>query len=145
MDAALTAGILMFNVESAAEIDLLAERARILGVVARFALRVNPDVLAETHPYISTGLREHKFGIAIETAREIYRQAARHSSLEAIGVSVHIGSQIRTVAPFAQALGRVAALVRELCDDGHRISHVDAGGGLGIDYLSPACNAGRRS
>ena len=137
VDAALHAGILMFNVESVAELELLAERARTLGVVARFALRVNPDVLAETHPYISTGLREHKFGIAMEQARALYTQAVQHDSLRAVGVSVHIGSQIRAVAPFAQALARVAFLVRELRSDGHTITHVDAGGGLGIDYLAP--------
>ena len=137
MDAALRAGILMFNVESAAELELLAERAKLLGVVARFALRVNPDVLAETHPYISTGLREHKFGVAMDEARTLYRRAAPHSSLDATGVSVHIGSQIRAVAPFAEALRRVAMLVSELRSDGHTITHVDAGGGLGIDYLAP--------
>ncbi len=137
MDAALHANILLFNVESAAEIDLLAARAQLAGLKARFALRVNPDVLAETHPYISTGLREHKFGVDMARARELYRQAAAHSSLCATGVSVHIGSQIREVAPFAEALGRVATLVRELRADGHVISHVDAGGGLGIDYTAP--------
>lgn len=142
MDAALEAGILMFNVESAEEIELLAERALSLGVVARFALRVNPDVVAETHPYISTGLREHKFGVAIDHARSLYRHAARHGWLQATGVSVHIGSQIRSVAPFAEALERVAMLVRELRADGQTITHVDAGGGLGIDYLAPLPVAG---
>ena len=136
MDAALRAGILMFNVESPAELELLAERAKLLGVVARFALRVNPDVLAETHPYISTGLREHKFGVAMDEARALYRRAAQHSGLEATGVSVHIGSQIRAVSPFAEALRRVALLVGQLRGDGHMITHVDAGGGLGIDYLA---------
>jgi diaminopimelate decarboxylase len=134
IDAALKAGILLFNVESGGELALLAERAEALGVRARFALRVNPDVFADTHPYISTGLRDHKFGIDIGLARAIYRRAAKSKWLEAAGVSVHIGSQIRAVAPFAAALGRVAGLVGELRKDGHDIRWVDAGGGLGIDY-----------
>ncbi len=134
IDAALKAGILLFNVESEGELELLAERAEALGVRARFALRVNPDVFADTHPYISTGLREHKFGIDIGLARAIYRKAAKSNWLEAAGVSVHIGSQIRAVAPFAAALTRVAGLVAELRKDGHDIRWVDAGGGLGIDY-----------
>lgn len=138
IDAALKAGILLFNVESEAELELLAERARALKVHARFALRVNPDVFAETHPYISTGLREHKFGIEIGKARGIYRKAMRLNWLDAAGVSVHIGSQIRSVEPFAAALERVAALVGELRKDGHDIRYVDAGGGLGIDYNDPA-------
>jgi diaminopimelate decarboxylase len=139
IDAALMAGILMFNVESEAELVLLASRAELLGIRARFALRVNPDVFADTHPYISTGLREHKFGIDIGLARTIYRKAARLKWLDAVGVSVHIGSQIRAVEPFAAALARVAGLVGDLRKDGHDIRYVDAGGGLGIDYSdSPA-------
>jgi diaminopimelate decarboxylase len=134
IDAALKAGILLFNVESEAELGLLAARAEALGVRARFALRVNPDVFVETHPYISTGLREHKFGIEIGLAQAIYRRAARSKWLDAAGVSVHIGSQIRTVGPFAKAMTRVAGLVEELREDGHEIRYVDAGGGLGIDY-----------
>jgi diaminopimelate decarboxylase len=134
IDAALKARILMFNVESEAELGLLAERAEALGIRARFALRVNPDVFADTHPYISTGLREHKFGIDIGVARGIYRKAAKLKWLDAAGVSVHIGSQIRAVEPFAAALARVAGLVGELRKDGHDIRYVDAGGGLGIDY-----------
>lgn len=134
IDAALKAKILLFNVESAAEIDLLASRAAMLGVRARFALRVNPDVFAETHPYISTGLREHKFGIEIGKACDLYRSAAVHGSLDSAGVSVHIGSQIRSVEPFAAALGRIADLLTELKADGHDIRYVDVGGGLGIDY-----------
>lgn len=134
IDAALKARILLFNVESEAELGLLAERAEALRVKARFALRVNPDVFADTHPYISTGLREHKFGIEIGLARAIYRRAARSKWLEASGVSVHIGSQIRAVEPFRAAMVRVAGLVGELRKDGHAIRYVDAGGGLGIDY-----------
>ena len=134
IDAALKAGILMFNVESEAELSLLAERAEELRIRARFALRVNPDVFAETHPYISTGLSAHKFGIAIGEARRIYRKARKLTWLDAAGVSVHIGSQIRSVDPFKAALERVLALVAELRKDGHDIRYVDAGGGLGIDY-----------
>jgi diaminopimelate decarboxylase len=139
IDAALLAGILLFNVESEAELVLLAKRAEVLGIRARFALRVNPDVFADTHPYISTGLREHKFGIDIELARRIYRKALELKWLDAVGVSVHIGSQIRAVEPFRAALARVAGLVGDLRKDGHDIRYVDAGGGLGIDYNdSPA-------
>ena len=134
IDAALQADILLFNVESEAELHLLASRAEALGKRAQFALRVNPDVFAETHPYISTGLSEHKFGIDINAARAIYRRAAKSRWLECAGVSVHIGSQIRKVAPFGAALARVTALIAELRNDGHMIRYVDAGGGLGIDY-----------
>ena len=134
IDAALQADILLFNVESEIELQLLAARAEALGKRARFALRVNPDVFAETHPYISTGLSEHKFGIDIKVARSIYRRAAKSKWLDPAGVSVHIGSQIRKVDPFAAALARVASLIADLRKDGHDIRYVDAGGGLGIDY-----------
>jgi diaminopimelate decarboxylase len=134
IDAALEADILLFNVESEAELHLLASRAEALGKRARFALRVNPDVFAETHPYISTGLSEHKFGIDINAARSIYRKAAKSRFLDPAGVSVHIGSQIRKVDPFAAALTRVTSLIADLRRDGHIIRYIDAGGGLGIDY-----------
>ena len=134
IDAALRANILLFNVESEAELHLLGARAEALSKVARFALRVNPDVFAETHPYISTGLSEHKFGIDIKAARAIYRRAAKSKCLDPAGVSVHIGSQIRKVDPFAAALTRVTSLIADLRKDGHNIRYVDAGGGLGIDY-----------
>jgi diaminopimelate decarboxylase len=132
MDLALRAGILLFNVESEGELELLAERAAKLRKRPRIALRVNPDVFAETHPYISTGLREHKFGIDIRRARSLYRKAGKH--LEPCGVSVHIGSQIRAAEPFGAAAERVAALIGELRRDGHAIRYMDAGGGLGIEY-----------
>jgi diaminopimelate decarboxylase len=134
IDAALEADILLFNVESEAELHILATRAEALGKVARFALRVNPDVFAETHPYISTGLSEHKFGIDIKAARAIYRNAKKSKWLDPAGVSVHIGSQIRKVDPFAAALTRVTSLIADLRKDGHNIRYIDAGGGLGIDY-----------
>ena len=136
IDAALAAGILLFNVESEAELEVLAERAVALGVKARMALRVNPDVFAETHPYISTGLREHKFGIAIEAAREVYRRAAELPGIDPAGVSVHIGSQIRAVGPFAESLQRVRSLIEELQEDGLDIRYVDGGGGFGIEYTN---------
>jgi diaminopimelate decarboxylase len=134
IDLALDAKILAFNVESEAELTLLAARAARRKRKARFALRVNPDVFAETHPYISTGLREHKFGIDIRQARRIYNAVAGDRWLIPHGVSVHIGSQIRSAEPFGAAMQRVAKLVRELHRDGIPIHSVDAGGGLGIDY-----------
>jgi diaminopimelate decarboxylase len=138
IDRALEAGILEFNVESEAELALLAARARKLTKRARFALRVNPDVFAETHPYISTGLREHKFGIDIRKAAEIYRAAARNKWLEAHGISVHIGSQIRSAEPFGAAMERVCKLALQLKREGIVLKVVDAGGGLGIDYHGDA-------
>ena len=134
IDLALQAGILEFNVESEAELKLLAVRARKHKTRARFALRVNPDVFAETHPYISTGLREHKFGIDIRRALSIYKNAANDRWLEPHGISVHIGSQIRSAEPFGAAIQRVSKLVRELRREGIELRSIDAGGGLGIDY-----------
>jgi diaminopimelate decarboxylase len=134
MEAALKAGILLFNLESASELDALARTAKKLKKNARVAMRVNPDVPADTHPYISTGLHKHKFGVPIAEARELYRRIAKAKHLEAAGVSVHIGSQIRDFSSFAAAMERVAALVRQLRKDGHDIRFVDAGGGMGINY-----------
>jgi diaminopimelate decarboxylase len=134
MDAALKAGILLFNLESESELELLAERAERRRVIARVALRVNPDVPAETHPYISTGLHRHKFGVPIHDAPRLYARAADSLFLDVAGVSVHIGSQITNLAPFTAAMERVAELVRGLRQDGHTIRYVDAGGGLGIPY-----------
>ena len=137
MTAALKAGILLFNVESESELWALAECAMRSRTMARIALRVNPDVAAETHPYISTGLRKHKFGVPIGSARELYAKASAARYLKVAGVSVHIGSQITDARPFADAVDRVAAMVRELRADGHRIDYIDTGGGLGIDYHEP--------
>jgi diaminopimelate decarboxylase len=134
IDLALKAGILEFNVEAEAELELLAARAAKLKRKARFALRVNPDVFADTHPYISTGLREHKFGIDIRQALRIYQTAAGNRWLEPYGVSFHIGSQIRSAAPFGAAMERVRKLVGQLRRQGVELKAVDAGGGLGIDY-----------
>jgi diaminopimelate decarboxylase len=138
MTAALKAGVLLFNVESESELWVLAECAAQSRRVARIALRVNPDVAADTHPYISTGLRKHKFGVPIRNARELYAKASVAGYLKVAGVSVHIGSQITDIAPFAEAVNRVATLIRQLRADGHRIDYVDAGGGLGIDYQKRA-------
>jgi diaminopimelate decarboxylase len=134
LTAALKAGILLFNVESESELWALAECAGRLRATAPLALRVNPDVAAETHPYISTGLHEHKFGVPIRDARALYAKASAARYLKVRGVSVHIGSQITDVTPFGEAMVRVAELIGELRGDGHRIDYVDAGGGLGIAY-----------
>lgn len=132
IDLALRSEILQFNVESEGELELLAERASKLRRRPRVALRVNPDVFAETHPYISTGMSEHKFGIEIRRARQVYRKAAKN--IEFSGVSVHIGSQIKSAEPFGAAAERVVKLIGDLRRDGHRIRYMDAGGGLGIEY-----------
>jgi diaminopimelate decarboxylase len=134
ISAALRADILMFNVESESELEVLAGCAARLKKKAGVAVRVNPHIEIETHPYISTGLREHKFGVAIEQARAIYGRIAREKFLDPAGVSVHIGSQITDMEPFRQAMLRVTELVRQLTADGHRIRYVDGGGGLGISY-----------
>ena len=134
IDLALRAGILEINVESEAELELLAARAAKLKKKARFALRVNPDVFADTHPYISTGLREHKFGIDIRQALRIYKSVAGNRWLEAHGVSVHIGSQIRSTEPFGAAMERLNKLAGQLRREGIVLKAIDAGGGLGIDY-----------
>jgi diaminopimelate decarboxylase len=134
LDAALRANILLFNVESESELAALARRATALKRRARVALRVNPDVAADTHPYISTGLHEHKFGVPLAEARRLYTQMKREPRLEPAGVSAHIGSQIMEPAPFCAAVTRLAELARELRSEGMDIRYLDAGGGLGIPY-----------
>jgi diaminopimelate decarboxylase len=134
MVAALRAGILMFNVESPAELDVLNACAGALGLRARVALRVNPDVDPKTHPYISTGLKKSKFGIHIERSLEDYRRARSLSHLEVVGVDCHIGSQLTTVPPFVDALERVRTLVERLQREDFDIRYIDMGGGLGITY-----------
>ena len=141
IDTGLKAGILQFNVESEAELALLAERAQKLKIRAPFALRVNPDVFADTHPYISTGLREHKFGIDIRDARALYKSVSGNRWLDAYGISVHIGSQIRSAEPFGAAIERVSKLVRQLRSERIVLQAIDAGGGLGIDYHDGAFDA----
>jgi diaminopimelate decarboxylase len=134
IEAALKAGILLFNLESASELGAVAKCAVKVKRTAKIAFRVNPDVPADTHPYISTGLQKHKFGVPLGEARELYARAAKEKYLRVAGVSVHIGSQITDFAPFSEAMERVAELVRQLRSDGHEIEYVDAGGGMGIDY-----------
>jgi diaminopimelate decarboxylase len=134
MAAALAAGILCFNVESAAELARLAEVAAAHGRRAPVSFRVNPDVDAGTHPYISTGLKENKFGVPIEEAEALYRHAASLPSIDVHGFDMHIGSQITELAPFRDAAARALALVDRLADGGITLRHVDFGGGLGVRY-----------
>jgi diaminopimelate decarboxylase len=137
MDRALEAGILLFNAESGPELRTLATLAALRKICAPIAIRVNPDVSAKTHPYIATGLHEHKFGVPIPQAKQLYARAASERYLKVAAVSVHIGSQITEIASFQEALERVADLVRDLRKQGHKIRYVDAGGGLGISYEGP--------
>ncbi len=134
MAYALRSGILMFNLESELEMEALDEVAGELGVKASVALRVNPDVDAETHPYIATGLKEAKFGIGIEDAVEAYKRAASLDNLEVAGVHQHIGSQITQVEPFRESLSRVGELVERLQSIGIDIRYINIGGGFGIPY-----------
>lgn len=134
MRRALQVGIHCFNVESAAELERLQQVAAELGVKAPVSLRVNPDVDAKTHPYISTGLKENKFGIDIARAPEVYRRAADLPNIEVCGVDCHIGSQLTDDTPFLDALDRLLALIDQLAAEGIRIRHLDLGGGLGVTY-----------
>src|SRR5690554_4669994 len=134
MRAALDAGVKCFNVESEPELERLAQVASTGGRIAPVSLRVNPDVDAQTHPYISTGLKENKFGIAIERAPEVYRRARELEHLEIVGVDCHIGSQLTELSPFLDALDRVLVLVDQLAADGIELRHLDLGGGLGVTY-----------
>lgn len=134
IDRAVSLGLLAINVESPGELERLDRAARDRGTVARVALRVNPDIDAKSHPHISTGLRSNKFGIPIALARELYRDIARHPGLRAIGVHIHIGSQITALDPLRRAAEAVAALARTLRADGVPLEHLDLGGGLGISY-----------
>ncbi|HET7500530.1 MAG TPA: diaminopimelate decarboxylase [Kofleriaceae bacterium] len=134
LGAALTAGIGTFNVESAEELDVLDQVARGAGRRARIALRVNPDVDPQTHPYISTGLKQNKFGVGMSEARALLGRARKLAGLEVVGVDCHIGSQLTKTSPFTDAIARLVALIGELASDGIRIDHIDIGGGLGIDY-----------
>jgi diaminopimelate decarboxylase len=138
MRRALLAGIRCFNVESLPELERLNQVAGAMQLQAPVSIRVNPDVDARTHPYISTGLRENKFGVDIAEAPEVYRHAAALPHLRVTGVDCHIGSQLTTTMPFLDALDRVLALVDRLASDGIVISHLDLGGGLGIRYTDEA-------
>ncbi len=134
IDLGLQHDILQFNVESAAELRIIEARARARRKTARISLRVNPNVDPKTHPYIATGLRQHKFGVPIESAPELYRRANRSDHLKITGIGFHIGSQITRVEPFIDALNRLKEIVAALRDDGIEIRHLDLGGGLGITY-----------
>ncbi len=134
MQVALQAGVKCFNLESLAELHRLQEVARALNKRAPVAVRVNPDVDAKTHPYISTGLKSNKFGIDFEQAREVYRLAASMDSLEVIGMACHLGSQMTEIAPYLDALNKMLDLIEVLEEDGISIQHIDVGGGLGIRY-----------
>ncbi len=134
LERALDVGIRCFNVESTAELERLNQVAGRLSKTAPISIRVNPDVDANTHPYISTGLKENKFGIDISSAIDIYRQAAAMAHIDVHGVDCHIGSQLTDNAPFIDALARVLELIDRLADEGITIHHLDIGGGLGIRY-----------
>jgi diaminopimelate decarboxylase len=134
MRAALEANILCFNVESASELVRLNEVAKSMGKIAPVSLRVNPNVDAKTHPYISTGLKNNKFGVAFEDALHVYQQAAAMPNIAVHGVDCHIGSQITELSPFIDALERVLGLVDALEEKDIHISHIDVGGGIGITY-----------
>ena len=132
--AALAARIHCFNVESEAELELLAATAAAAGARAPVSFRVNPDVDPRTHPYISTGLKENKFGVDFDSALPLYRRAARMPSIEIRGIDIHIGSQITELDPYREAAGKVLALVDRLAAEGILLAHIDLGGGLGIRY-----------
>ena len=134
MRMALTGGVRQFNVESEPELLALSAVATELGLSAPITLRINPDVDAKTHEKIATGKKENKFGIPISKAREVYAQAARLPGLQVVGIDVHIGSQLTELAPFEAAFSKVAELTEQLRADGHTITRLDLGGGLGIPY-----------
>lgn len=134
MDAGLAAGILMFNVESGGELEVLESRAKALGKTASLSIRVNPDVVAETHPYISTGQIVHKFGVPKDEAIELYGRVARSESLRARGVTCHIGSQILEVEPFHKALDEILEVARAVRSVVPEMEYLDIGGGFGIPY-----------
>ncbi|MEW5736004.1 MAG: diaminopimelate decarboxylase [Thermodesulfobacteriota bacterium] len=138
IDFALTKGILQFNVESFDELAVIDARARELGKTAPVALRVNPDVDPKTHPYISTGLKKNKFGIAKEYALDFYRKAASLGNIKPTGVTFHIGSQITQTGPFVEAVQSMAPIVAALRESGLSIQYLDVGGGLGISYDNEA-------
>ncbi len=134
IERALQAGIRCFNVESVAELEVIAEVAQANDTIAPVSVRVNPDVDAKTHPYISTGLKDNKFGITIEDALSVYQHAAAQPALKVVGIDCHIGSQLTDVTPFVDALDRVLALIDRLAEAGIELQHIDLGGGLGITY-----------
>ncbi|KAA0913621.1 diaminopimelate decarboxylase [Psychrobacter sp. ANT_WB68] len=135
IEYALTQGICCFNVESISELTLINDVAKTLDKSAPISLRVNPNVDAKTHPYISTGLKDNKFGISHEDAVAVYQQAAQLSHIDIVGIDCHIGSQLTEVAPFVAALDKVIELIHSLRDKGITLRHIDLGGGLGVRYI----------
>lgn len=135
IEYALNQGIGCFNVESISELALINEVAKVLDKTAPISLRVNPDVNAKTHPYISTGLKDNKFGISHENAVAVYEQAAQLAHIDIVGIDCHIGSQLTEVAPFVAALDKVIELIHSLRDKGIELRHIDLGGGLGVRYI----------
>lgn len=135
---ALEVGIRCFNVESTAELQRINLVAGKLGKIAPISLRVNPDVDAHTHPYISTGLKENKFGISVDQAREVYRQASTLAHIKVTGMDCHIGSQLTELQPFLDATDRLIVLMEQLKQDGIELKHLDLGGGLGVPYTNEA-------
>ena len=138
IEAALTADILCFNVESEQELDRINEIAAVMGKTARVSFRVNPDVDAKTHPYISTGLKDNKFGIAFTDAESVYRKASTLANIDVIGMDCHIGSQLTEMSPYIDAFDRLLELIERLRAQGINIHHLDLGGGLGIRYRDEA-------
>ena len=135
---ALEVGIRCFNVESIAELERINLVAGKLGKIAPISLRVNPDVDAHTHPYISTGLKENKFGVSVDQAREVYRQASTLAHIKVTGMDCHIGSQLTELQPFLDATDRLIVLMEQLKQDGIELKHLDLGGGLGVPYTNEA-------
>ena len=131
---ALEIGIYCFNVESEGELGRIQSVAKEIGIVAPISIRINPDVDAKTHPYISTGLKENKFGVDVDTALSLYQMAEQSEYLKICGLDYHIGSQISDVLPFIEALDKALELISRLQSDGIKISHLDLGGGIGISY-----------
>jgi diaminopimelate decarboxylase len=136
LQRAVTLGVKAINAESPGEVERIAAIAREAGTVARVAIRINPDVDAESHPHISTGLRTNKFGMSIDAARELARVIGKHQSLHIVGLHVHIGSQITKISPLQRAAEALAKLATELLSEGAKLEHLDVGGGLGIPYKS---------
>ena len=134
IDFALKTGIECFNVESDSELMRISQRAEVLGKIAPIALRINPNVDPKTHPYISTGLKENKFGIDISRAQEVYQQAAQMENISVVGVDCHIGSQLTDITPFIEAMQHLLVLVDLLAELGIKLKHIDIGGGLGVRY-----------
>src|SRR5215475_8614389 len=133
---ALDAGILFFNVESPSELDLIHSIARDSGRQAPVSIRANPDVDPRTHPYISTGMQKHKFGVSLSDARELYRKARQLPHISVVGVQCHIGSQITDITPFEEALASLREFVIDLKREGLTLKYLDFGGGLGISYTT---------